>query len=78
MPLRYHAATVICRRLSRTRGRQIRCQAMPGHQRPPFARQVCAGVSQPARMVRKWENLLGEALSERASLDLINKLKMTP
>lgn len=27
---------------------------------------------------RKWENLLGEALSERASIDLINKLKVTP
>lgn len=27
---------------------------------------------------RKWEHLLGEALSERASIDLINKLKVTP
>ncbi|WP_346537575.1 helix-turn-helix transcriptional regulator [Micromonospora sp. DPT] len=27
---------------------------------------------------RKWEHLLGEALSQRASLDLINKLKVTP
>ncbi|SCG48507.1 hypothetical protein GA0070560_105269 [Micromonospora halophytica] len=27
---------------------------------------------------RKWERLLGEALGERASLDLINKLKVTP
>ncbi|MFG2165439.1 helix-turn-helix domain-containing protein [Micromonospora chersina] len=27
---------------------------------------------------RKWEHLLGEALSESASLDLINKLKVTP
>jgi hypothetical protein len=26
---------------------------------------------------RKWEHLLGEALSERASVDLINKLKVT-
>ncbi|MFI7430912.1 Scr1 family TA system antitoxin-like transcriptional regulator [Micromonospora sp. NPDC049836] len=29
-------------------------------------------------MVRKWESLLGEALSERASLDLLHKLKVTP
>ncbi|MFG1949559.1 Scr1 family TA system antitoxin-like transcriptional regulator [Micromonospora sp. NPDC048830] len=29
-------------------------------------------------MLRKWESLLGEALSQRASLDLINKLKVTP
>ncbi|MFD2766374.1 helix-turn-helix domain-containing protein [Micromonospora eburnea] len=27
---------------------------------------------------RKWEHLLGEALSESASIDLINKLKVTP
>ncbi|MEW2382537.1 helix-turn-helix transcriptional regulator [Micromonospora sp. NPDC047707] len=27
---------------------------------------------------RKWEHLLGEALSQSASLDLINKLKVTP
>ena len=27
---------------------------------------------------RKWEHLLGEALSEAASIDLINKLKVTP
>ncbi|WP_091191686.1 helix-turn-helix domain-containing protein [Micromonospora narathiwatensis] len=27
---------------------------------------------------RKWDSLLGEALSERASLDLITKLKVTP
>jgi hypothetical protein len=26
---------------------------------------------------RKWEHLLGEALSESASVDLINKLKVT-
>ncbi|MEU5942938.1 helix-turn-helix transcriptional regulator [Micromonospora sp. NPDC047548] len=29
-------------------------------------------------MQRKWESLLGEALSERASLELISKLKVTP
>ncbi|MEV4826949.1 DUF5753 domain-containing protein [Micromonospora sp. NPDC049257] len=29
-------------------------------------------------MLRKWESLLGEALAERASLDLVNKLKVTP
>ncbi|GAA2717775.1 Scr1 family TA system antitoxin-like transcriptional regulator [Micromonospora olivasterospora] len=29
-------------------------------------------------MLRKWESLLGEALSQRASVDLINKLKVTP
>nr|WP_239531243.1 Scr1 family TA system antitoxin-like transcriptional regulator [Micromonospora sp. PPF5-6] len=27
---------------------------------------------------RKWDSLLGEAVSERASLDLITKLKVTP
>jgi hypothetical protein len=26
---------------------------------------------------RKWDSLLGEALSERASLNLINKLRVT-
>ncbi|PTA46477.1 hypothetical protein C8054_09915 [Micromonospora sp. RP3T] len=29
-------------------------------------------------MLRKWEILLGEALPERASLDLVHKLKVTP
>ncbi|MGN9775176.1 helix-turn-helix domain-containing protein [Micromonospora sp. H33] len=29
-------------------------------------------------VLRKWESLLGEALSQRASLELINKLKVTP
>ncbi|MEV0004445.1 helix-turn-helix transcriptional regulator [Micromonospora sp. NPDC050980] len=31
-----------------------------------------------ALVQRKWEHLLGEALSERASVELVNKLKVTP
>ncbi|WP_232430504.1 DUF5753 domain-containing protein [Salinispora pacifica] len=43
------------------------------------ARGQIADYPEWMRLVqRKWEHLLGEALSERASIDVINKLKVTP
>lgn len=43
------------------------------------ARGQIADYPEWIRLVqRKWEHLLGEALNERASIDMINKLKVTP